>query len=110
MSRGVSPRGGRLIGGAARAHSVRPSCFLVFPVSAWHPIGGFVEREYLGSAGYGTEEYRGSGVKASRFTAAASPAVATDMVLWWLAGARTVITVAVLLAAGILIAATLVTR
>jgi len=69
-----------------------------------------VEREYLGSAGYGTEEYRGSGVKASRFTAAASPAVATNMALWWLAGARAVITVAVLLAAGILIVATLVTR
>jgi signal transduction histidine kinase len=47
---------------------------------------------------------------ASCFTAAATPVAATPVALWWLAGARTVITAAVVCAAGVLIVATVATR
>ena len=46
----------------------------------------------------------------SRFTAAVSPVATTPVALWWLAGARAVITAAVVCAAGVLIVATVVTR
>ena len=46
----------------------------------------------------------------SRFTAAASPVATTYVALWWLAGARAVITAAVVCAAGVLIVATVATR
>ena len=81
--------------------------------------------QYLGSVGYRTEGYRALSAKTTdfapvvismapiaavnRFTAAASPVAATSVALW-LAGARTVITAAVVCAAGVLIVATVATR
>ena len=82
--------------------------------------------QYFGSAGYGMEGCRAPRIRTaglacvatsrvpiaavSRFTAAASPVAATSVALCWLAGARTVITAAVVCAAGLLIVATVATR
>lgn len=67
-------------------------------------------RRYFGWAGYRMGGYGAFGIKAGGFLAVTAPAVPADLVWRWLAGARTVITVAVLLAAGILVLTTLVTR
>jgi signal transduction histidine kinase len=82
--------------------------------------------QYFGSVGYGTKGYRAPRIRTgglapvatsrvpiaavSRFTAAASPVAATSVALWGLAGARTVITAAVVCAAGVLIVAAVATR
>ncbi len=89
-------------------------------ITAWRA------RQHFGTAGYGTEGYRAPGTRTtgfapvvtaripiapvSRFTAAASPVATTYVALWWLAGARAMITAAVVCAAGVLIVATVATR
>ena len=89
-------------------------------------VPGWRARQYFGSAGYGMEGYRAPRIRTaglapmvtsgaptvpvSRFTAAVSPVATTPGVLWWLAGARAMITAAVACAAGVLIVATVATR
>jgi signal transduction histidine kinase len=81
---------------------------------------------HFGSAKYGTEGYRAAENKTassapvvtarvpiaivSRFTTASSPVATTYVAPWWLAGARAMITAAVICAAGVLIAVTAATR
>ena len=67
-------------------------------------------RRYFGWAGDGTGGYGAFGIKAGGFIAVTAPAGPADVVGRWLAGARTVITAAVLLTAGILVLTTLITR
>jgi len=57
-------------------------------------------RRFFGRAGCGRGGYGAFGIKTGGFAAIAAPAVPADVVVRWLAGARTVITVAVLLAVG----------
>ena len=82
--------------------------------------------QYSGSADYGTERYRAPGNRTtdftpvvtstvpigavSRFAAAASPVATTSVALRCVAGARAVITAAVVCAASALIVATVATR
>jgi signal transduction histidine kinase len=92
-------------------------------------IAGWRACQYLGSAGFGREGYRAVRITMAglapaaasrmpvaavgRFTAAVSPVspgATTSVALWWLAGARAVITAVVACAAGVLIVVTVATR